>query len=96
MSMADSPGNRLFLTSHTLALLCLARRPDARARDVAAEVGVTERSAQRLIADLVAAGFIERTRVGRRNNYRVIRSARLGQTGLGNKSVGTLLDALLA
>jgi DNA-binding MarR family transcriptional regulator len=95
MSMPDSPTDRLFLTNHALALLCLARRPNARARDVAAEVGVTERSAQRLISDLVAGGYLERTRVGRRNNYRVNRRAHLGHTAIDDKSVGTLLDALL-
>lgn len=94
MSTTDSPSHRLFLTNHALALLCLARRPDARARDVAADVGVTERSAQRLIADLVSAGYVERTRVGRRNNYRVNRRAELGHESL-DKNVGALLDALL-
>ena len=96
VSTPGSPRKRLFLTNHALALVCLARRPDARARDVAAEVGVTERSAQRLIADLVDAGYLERTRVGRRNRYRINRSAALGQRSVDEKSVGTLLDALLA
>jgi DNA-binding MarR family transcriptional regulator len=60
-----------FLTNHTQVLLCIARTADIRLRDVAEQVGITERAAQRILADLVDAGFIERERRGRRNEYRI-------------------------
>lgn len=60
-----------FLTNHAHVLLCVARDPDVRLRDVAAEVGVTERAAQRIIAELVEAGYLDRSREGRRNRYRL-------------------------
>ena len=60
-----------FLTNHAHVLLCVARDPDVRLRDVASAVGITERAAQRIVADLVEAGYLERTREGRRNRYRL-------------------------
>lgn len=60
-----------FLTNHAHVLLCIAREPEARMRDVANLVGITERAVQRIVADLEEAGYIERTRDGRRNRYKV-------------------------
>ncbi len=60
-----------FLTNHAHVLLCVTRDPEARLRDVAALVGITERAAQRIVADLVDAGYLERERDGRRNRYRL-------------------------
>ena len=60
-----------FLTNHGLALLCLAQDSRARIRDIAATVGITERAAQRIVSDLVNAGYVERAREGRRNTYTV-------------------------
>lgn len=60
-----------FLTNHAHVLLCLAREPEARMRDVADLVGITERAVQRIVADLEDAGYIERRRDGRRNRYSV-------------------------
>lgn len=58
-----------FLTNHAHVLICLARDPDALLREVAVEVGITEGAAQKIVADLVAEGYLQRTRVGRRNRY---------------------------
>ena len=58
-----------FLTNHGLALLCLAQDSRARMRDIATSVGITERAAQRIVSDLVSAGYVERAREGRRNTY---------------------------
>ena len=58
-----------FLTNHAHVLLCVARDPGTRLRDVAEQVGITERAAQRIVADLVDAGYLVRTREGRRNRY---------------------------
>ncbi len=60
-----------FLTNHAHVLLCIAADPDIRGRDIAERVGITERSAQSIIADLVDAGYLTRERVGRRNRYEV-------------------------
>lgn len=60
-----------FLTNHGHVLLCLARDPEARLRDVAADVGITERMVQRIVAELADAGYLARRRVGRRNAYRL-------------------------
>ena len=58
-----------FLTNHAQVLICIAADPRVRLRDVAARVGITERAAQRIVADLVAGGYVTRRRVGRRNEY---------------------------
>ncbi|MFD0688744.1 helix-turn-helix transcriptional regulator [Actinomadura fibrosa] len=60
-----------FLTNHARVLVGIARDPDARVRDLAQRIGITERSAQLIIGDLEEAGYLTRTRVGRRNTYTV-------------------------
>jgi DNA-binding Lrp family transcriptional regulator len=60
-----------FLTNHAHVLLCIATDPAVRLRDVASAVGITERAAQRIVTELVDDGYLERSRVGRRNTYRV-------------------------
>ena len=60
-----------FLTNHAHVLLCIATDPEIRLRDVALKVGITERACQRIVADLVEAGYLESMKVGRRNEYRV-------------------------
>jgi len=83
-----------FVTSHTQVLLCIARDPDVRLRDVAATVGLTERAAQRIVADLVEAGYLERKRVGRRNRYTINRTAAMRHTAQCGHEIGELLDLL--
>jgi hypothetical protein len=60
-----------FLTNHAAVLLCIAADPRIRMRDIAATVGITERAAQRIVADLREAGYVVRRRSGRRNTYTV-------------------------
>lgn len=60
-----------FLTNHARVLLLVARDPEVRLRDVAAAADITERAAQTIVADLESAGYLTRTRVGRRNHYTV-------------------------
>jgi predicted HTH transcriptional regulator len=60
-----------FLTNHGHVLLCIAADPGIRGREIAERVGITERAAQAIIADLVREGYVNRTRVGRRNHYQV-------------------------
>lgn len=60
-----------FLTNHGHVLIAIARDPGARLRDVAERVGITERAVQGIVSDLVDTGYVERIRVGRRNQYSV-------------------------
>jgi hypothetical protein len=57
------------ITNHGLALLCIAEDPRARMREIAASLNVTERAAQRIVSELIDAGYVHRTREGRRNRY---------------------------
>ena len=83
-----------FLTNHTQVLLQLAQNSDVRLRDVANTVGITERAAQRIVADLAAAGIIERRRQGRRNHYLINRNAAMRHANQAALQVGPLLDLL--
>lgn len=65
------PGGWTFLTNHAHVLFVLAQDPLARHRDVAAQVGITERAVVRIVGELVAAGYVSVTREGRRNHYAV-------------------------
>ena len=60
-----------FLTNHSHVLLTIAATPEVTLREVAVRVGITERAAQRILADLVEGGYVEAERVGRRNRYKV-------------------------
>lgn len=60
-----------FLTNHGHALVCIARNGDIRLRDLASNIGVTERTAQIIVNDLADAGYVTRTRVGNRSHYTV-------------------------
>lgn len=60
-----------FLTNHAHVLGCIAEKPDMRGRDIAERVGITERAVQTVVADLVEAGYVRRTRHGRRNRYTI-------------------------
>ena len=60
-----------FLTNHGHVLLCLAKNPSERIRDIALEVGITERAVQRIIVELEADGYLDHIREGRRNVYKV-------------------------
>ena len=67
--MSPLNGSFKFLTNHALVLLCIAADPEVRIRDIAADLGITERAAQRIVGDLVQARYLDRNRVGRRNRY---------------------------
>ena len=60
-----------FLTGHGHALIVITRNPNIRLREIAVELGVTERTAQTIVNDLVDAGYVARTRVGNRSRYEV-------------------------
>jgi hypothetical protein len=66
-----APAPWTFLTNHAHVLICLARDGDLRMRDLAVQVGITERAVQRIVHDLVAGGFLRVAKDGRRNHYTV-------------------------
>ncbi len=83
-----------FLTNHAQVLLCIENDPDARMRDIAETVGVTERAAQRITNDLVEAGYLTRERIGRRNRYRINRKARMRHPAQREHPIEELLGLL--
>ncbi len=85
-----------FLTNHSHVLLCVARDPGARLRDVAAEVGITERAAQKIVTDLVDAGYLEREREGRRNRYRLNTELPLRHPMDREHQIGEILNVFTA
>lgn len=83
-----------FFTNHGHVLVCLAADPELRTRDVAELVGITERSAQSIITDLVDAGYVSRFKEGRRNRYEVHADLPLRHPLERDHSVGELLVTL--
>ncbi|HUO79037.1 MAG TPA: winged helix-turn-helix transcriptional regulator [Steroidobacteraceae bacterium] len=84
-----------YLSNHGHVLVCLARDPEARLRDVAVRVGITERAVQKILADLEAAGVLERRREGRRNRYRLRTDRPLRHPLEAHRTVAALLGTLL-
>ena len=83
------------MTNHAAVLLCLASDSGIRMRDIADRVGITERAAQRIVADLVAEGYVNRRRVGRRNAYE-LQPARLMRHRLArHREVGAFIELML-
>ncbi|MFM8763057.1 MAG: winged helix-turn-helix domain-containing protein [Solirubrobacterales bacterium] len=83
-----------FLTNHAHVLICIAQDPNARLRDVADRVGITERAAQRIVADLVDAGYLERSREGRRSSSRLNPDLPLRHPIEREHSIGEVIELL--
>ena len=95
MSRVEEDGKTWrFLSNHTQVLLCIHRDPHARFRDIAQSVGITERAAQRIVAELVESGYVESERVGRRNHYRVNTDIAMRHPAQDGHEVGELLELL--
>ncbi len=84
-----------FLSNHGHVLVCLAQDPQARLRDIAGRVGITERAVQKIVADLAAAGVVERRREGRRNRYRLHAGRPLRHPIEAHRSIAALLGMVL-
>ena len=84
-----------FLTNHAHVLLCVARDPGVRLRDIAADVGITERAAHRILSELVEEGYVVRSREGRRNHYEIKPELSLRHPLVEGREVGDLLNVLL-
>jgi DNA-binding MarR family transcriptional regulator len=87
----EQPGRWKFLTNHALVLLCLERRPTARTKDLASWVGITDRAAQRIVADLERDGYLRSRRIGRGKRYAVDRGRRLKHQLHRDRTVDALL-----
>jgi len=83
-----------FLTNHAHVLLCVARDPGIRHRDVAERVGITERAAQRIIGDLIESGYLERSKQGRRNVYQLHTELPLRHPLEEDSQIGEVLGVL--
>lgn len=84
-----------FLTNHAHVLICLARTPDARLREVADLVGITERAVQRIVADLEEEGYLVRERFGRRNRYNVNTDCPFRHPIESHRTIKVLLDPVV-
>jgi DNA-binding IclR family transcriptional regulator len=84
-----------FLTNHAYALVCVAREPGMRLRDIADCIGITERAAHRIVCQLEEAGYLRRHRMGRRNFYEVDPKLPLPDKLERDVSVGDLLRLML-
>jgi hypothetical protein len=84
-----------FLTNHARVLLCIAHDPGARLRDIAASLGITERSAHGIITDLTRAGYVVKQKDGRRNRYRIEAHLPLREPASREPAIGEVLALLL-
>jgi hypothetical protein len=86
-----------FLTNHARALVCIAHDPGVRLRDIAATLGVTERSAYAIVNDLAHAGYVVKVKDtdGRRNRYQIQDHLPLPETIGREQTIGEVLDVLV-
>lgn len=92
--MISTPHSWTFLSNHSHVLICLARDPRQRMREVAEQVGITERAVQRIVHELIDAGALLAEKEGRRNRYTVVRDLSLRHPLEAHRTVGHLLDAV--
>ena len=84
-----------FLTNHAHVLICIAADPDTTVRSMAQSIGITERAVIRIIGELDASGFLERTREGRNNHYTIHADQHLRHPVESHRTVGDLIDMVL-
>ena len=85
-----------FLSNHAHVLVCLGQDPSARLRDIAQQVGITERAAQRIVGQLEEAGVLKREREGRRNHYWIDLDQPLRHALESHRTVGSLLEMFIS
>lgn len=88
----DQPRGWTFLTNYARILILIADAPGTRLRDIADQVGITERAAQRIVAELEAAGYLSHVKEGRRNRYHLQPDAHLRHPLERDVEIGALLD----
>ena len=84
-----------FLTNHARVLVCIAHDPGVRLRDIAAMVGITERSAYGIVTELADSGYVVKEKDGRRNRYRVQTHLPLREVIGRQRTIGEVLDLLV-
>ena len=84
-----------FLTNHARVMLCIAHDPGGRLRDIAASVGVTERTAYGIVTDLTEAGYVVKHKDGRRNRYQIQAHLPLPETDSRERTIGEILALLI-
>ncbi len=89
-----TPPGWTFLTNHAQVLVCIARDPGIRLRDIGVRVGITERAAHRIVVELADAGYITRQRAGRRNHYTINAQFPLPDAIAREQNIGELLAIL--
>lgn len=89
------PPDWSFLTNHARVLLCIARDPGLRLRDIATDLGITERTAHGIVADLTLAGYVMKMKDGRRNRYQIQTHVPLPEPGTRAPAIGEILALLL-
>jgi DNA-binding MarR family transcriptional regulator len=92
--MSETEGTWTLLTGHGHVLVEIARNPEARIRDISAAVGLTERTVQAIVADLEEAGYLTRTRTGRRTKYTVNHDSLFRHSAQEGLRVGPFLALL--
>lgn len=92
--MATAAPSWTFLSNHAHVLILLSHDPDLRMRDVAERIGITERAVQRIVHDLVDEGYVEVTKEGRRNHYRIRGERCLRHPIEATVPVGSLLQLI--
>lgn len=85
-------GSWNFFTNHAHVLFVISENPDIRLREVADRVGITERAAQRIVAELEECGFLKHEKVGRRNRYHLVSDVHLRHPVEAHMSLDALLD----
>ena len=86
--------NWTFLTNHARVLLCIAHDPGTRLRDIAASLGITERSAYGIVTDLAGAGYVIKQKDGRRNRYQIQADLPLPEAASQEPAIGEVLAVL--
>jgi len=84
-----------FLTNHARVLVCIAHDPGARLRDIAATLGITERSAYTIVTDLTDGGYVVKEKDGRRNRYQIQAHLPLREAITQERTIGEVLDVLV-
>jgi DNA-binding MarR family transcriptional regulator len=92
--MANTAPKWAFLTNHGQLLLCIAQEPGLTLREVGERIGITERAAHRIVAELEASGYLSRKRNGRRNHYTIKPHLPLPDAVARQRQIGDLLGVL--
>jgi len=92
---SDTADSWTFFSNYAHVLVCLAKDPSTRLRDIAAQVGITERAAQRIVGHLEDAGVLTKDRHGRRNHYSIDEERPLRHPLESHRTIGDMIHMIL-